>query len=114
MRAQRSVVTGVLCCMVLVGVESALAQSQRTMRPVIRGTEYAVTSMKAPATAAAMRILDAGGNAFDAVVAGQAVLALVDPGRSTPKESKISLNLGITQVMTAARTPIATVRMTMG
>jgi len=80
MRAQRSVVTGVLCCMVLVGVESALAQSQRTMRPVIRGTEYAVTSMKAPATAAAMRILDAGGNAFDAVVAGQAVLALVDPG----------------------------------
>ena len=80
MRAQPSVVTGVLCCMVLVGVESALAQSQRTMRPVIRGTEYAVTSMKAPATAAAMRILDAGGNAFDAVVAGQAVLALVDPG----------------------------------
>ncbi len=35
--------------------------------------------MSAPATAAAMRILDAGGNAFDAAVAGQAVLALVDP-----------------------------------
>jgi gamma-glutamyltranspeptidase/glutathione hydrolase len=61
----------------------ALAQDEpspsRSMRPVIRGTHYAVTSMKAEATAAAVRILDAGGNAFDAVVAGQAVLALVDP-----------------------------------
>lgn len=35
--------------------------------------------MKPQATAAAMRVLDAGGNAFDAAVAGQAVLALVDP-----------------------------------
>jgi gamma-glutamyltranspeptidase / glutathione hydrolase len=55
-------------------------QSQgRSMRPVIRGRQYAATSMKAEATAAAVRILDAGGNAFDAVVAGQAVLGLVDP-----------------------------------
>ena len=45
----------------------------------MRGQEYAVSSMKAQATAAAVEILDAGGNAFDAVVAGQAVLALVDP-----------------------------------
>jgi gamma-glutamyltranspeptidase/glutathione hydrolase len=51
----------------------------RQMRPVLRGREYAVSSMKAQATAAAVRILDAGGNAFDAVVAGQAVLSLVDP-----------------------------------
>ena len=51
----------------------------RTVRPVIRGQEYAVSSMKAQATAAAVEILDAGGNAFDAAVAGQAVLALVDP-----------------------------------
>jgi gamma-glutamyltranspeptidase/glutathione hydrolase len=62
---------------------SALAQDEpvasRSMRPVIRGTQYAATSMKAEATAAAVRILEAGGNAFDAVVAGQAVLALVDP-----------------------------------
>jgi gamma-glutamyltranspeptidase/glutathione hydrolase len=35
--------------------------------------------MKPQATAAAIRVLDAGGNAFDAAVAGQAVLALVDP-----------------------------------
>ncbi|MBI3263646.1 MAG: gamma-glutamyltransferase [Acidobacteria bacterium] len=52
----------------------------RTMRPVIRGRQYAVSSMKSQATEAAVRILEAGGNAFDAAVAGQAVLALVDPG----------------------------------
>jgi gamma-glutamyltranspeptidase/glutathione hydrolase len=50
-----------------------------TRRPVVAGVHHAVSSMKPPATAAAMRILDAGGNAFDAAVAGQAVLALVDP-----------------------------------
>ena len=49
------------------------------MRPVIMGRQYAVSSMKHQATAAAVRILEAGGNAFDAAVAGQAVLALVDP-----------------------------------
>jgi gamma-glutamyltranspeptidase/glutathione hydrolase len=43
------------------------------------GKRYAVSSMKHEATAAAVRILEAGGNAFDAAVAGQAVLALVDP-----------------------------------
>ena len=55
------------------------APQTRTVRPVLRGREYAVSSMKAQATAAAVEILDAGGNAFDAAVAGQAVLALVDP-----------------------------------
>jgi len=53
--------------------------SSRTLRPVIRGTRYAVSSMKPLATEAAVRILEAGGNAFDAAVAGQAVLALVNP-----------------------------------
>src|SRR5690348_10066509 len=48
------------------------------MRPVIRGTRYAVSSMKPEATLVAERILQAGGNAFDAAVAGQAVLALTD------------------------------------
>ncbi|OGA49862.1 MAG: gamma-glutamyltransferase [Betaproteobacteria bacterium RIFCSPLOWO2_12_FULL_63_13] len=51
----------------------------RTLRPVVRGTRYAVSSMKLQATEAAVRILEAGGNAFDAAVAGQAVLALVNP-----------------------------------
>ncbi len=53
--------------------------SRRTFRPVVRGTQYAVSSMKQEATGAAARILESGGNAFDAIVAGQAVLALVNP-----------------------------------
>ena len=50
----------------------------RTMRPVVRGKHFAVASMKAEATRAAERILEKGGNAFDAIVAGQAVLGIVD------------------------------------
>jgi gamma-glutamyltranspeptidase / glutathione hydrolase len=49
-----------------------------TMRPVIRGRSYAAASMKPEATRAADRILQAGGNAFDAAVASQAVLGLAD------------------------------------
>jgi len=51
----------------------------RTMRPVIRGTNYAVSTRKPQATQAAERILRSGGNAFDAAVAAQAVLSVVDP-----------------------------------
>ena len=54
------------------------SESAHTMRPVIRGRHTAVASMKAEATEAARRILDAGGNAFDAAVAGQAALAVTD------------------------------------
>ena len=50
----------------------------QTMRPVIRGQQAAVSSMKAEATEAARRILQAGGNAFDAAVGGQAALAVTD------------------------------------
>ena len=62
---------------------AALAQDEdsagsATMRPVIRGRQAAVSSMKAEATEAARRILQAGGNAFDAAVAGQAALAVTD------------------------------------
>ena len=53
------------------------------MRPVIAGRQYAVSSMKHQATEAAVRILEAGGNAFDAAVAGQAVLSLVRSGLPT-------------------------------
>src|SRR5437762_2437079 len=49
-----------------------------TMRPIVRGRTQAAASMKAEATRAADRILQAGGNAFDAAVAGQAVLGIVD------------------------------------
>src|SRR5438309_11456835 len=50
----------------------------RTMRPVIRGRQAAVSSMKAEATEVASRILRTGGNAFDAIVGGQAALAVTD------------------------------------
>src|SRR5437667_2143924 len=50
----------------------------QTMRPVIRGRQAAVSSMRAQATDAARQILQAGGNAFDAAVAGQAALAVTD------------------------------------
>src|SRR6185369_11421001 len=56
----------------------AAAPRRTTTRPVVRGRQYAVASMKPDATMAAEHILRAGGNAFDAAVAGQAVLALVD------------------------------------
>ncbi len=52
--------------------------SNKTTRPVIRGTEYAVVSMKPQASQVGERILRAGGNAFDAAVAAQAVLGLAD------------------------------------
>jgi gamma-glutamyltranspeptidase/glutathione hydrolase len=46
------------------------------MKPVITGTAVH------QASEAAVRILEKGGNAFDAAVAGQAVLALVDPANN--------------------------------
>src|SRR5438876_7486192 len=49
-----------------------------TMRPVIRGRTQAAASMKPEATRAAEQMLLAGGNAFDAAVASQAVLGIVD------------------------------------
>ena len=67
---------------VLLGFAAAAvpnALAQRTMRPVIRGENYAVSSRKPQASQAAERILRAGGNAFDAAVAGQAALCVTDP-----------------------------------
>src|SRR5262249_5569536 len=58
--------------------EAGEQANARTMRPVIRGRQFAAASMKLEATRAAERILEAGGNAFDANVAGQAALALSD------------------------------------
>jgi gamma-glutamyltranspeptidase/glutathione hydrolase len=60
---------------------TSAAQIQRdpyTTRPVLRGMNYAVSSMKPQATQAAVGILQTGGNAFDAAVAGQAVLGITD------------------------------------
>ncbi|MBK9169493.1 MAG: gamma-glutamyltransferase [Bryobacterales bacterium] len=53
--------------------------SDRTRIPLVGGVSHAVTSMAPLATMAGERMLAAGGNAFDAIVAGQAVLGLVRP-----------------------------------
>jgi gamma-glutamyltranspeptidase / glutathione hydrolase len=73
--------SAVACVLFLAVSQLAVAQSAdsgQTMRPVIRGRQAAVASMKAEATEAARRILEAGGNAFDAAVGGQAALGVTD------------------------------------
>jgi len=55
------------------------ARPGRTMKTMARGTDYAVSSLMPQATLAAEHMLLAGGNAFDAIVTGQAVLGLVQP-----------------------------------
>mgnify|MGYP005842192181 CR=1 FL=1 len=56
----------------------AAARPDRPTRPVIRGRSYAISSMRPECTQVAEQILRRGGNAFDAAVAAQAVLGLVD------------------------------------
>ncbi|HEV2688176.1 MAG TPA: gamma-glutamyltransferase, partial [Bryobacteraceae bacterium] len=56
------------------------AYSRQTMKQLVRGADYAAASMAPLATLTAEHMLQAGGNAFDAIVAGQAVLGLVQPG----------------------------------
>ena len=51
----------------------------QTMKTLARGTDHAAASMHPLATQTAERMLAAGGNAFDAIVAGQAVLGLAQP-----------------------------------
>ena len=68
----------VALCLGLSSLGMAQEHVAQTMRPVIRGRQAAVTSMKAEATEAARRILAEGGNAFDAIVGGQAALAVTD------------------------------------
>ncbi len=48
-------------------------------RPLIRGRHFGAASMHPLAAQAAQQILEAGGNAFDAAVGGQAVLGVVQP-----------------------------------
>src|ERR1039457_5930903 len=62
------------------GAEGAVAAgspaqpANQTMKQLARGTEYAVASMAPRATLTAEHVLRSGGNAFDAIVAGQAVV----------------------------------------
>ncbi len=57
----------------------AASWNKKTMRPVIRGSSVAVSSRTPQATEVAYAVLRAGGNAFDAAVAGQAALGVTDP-----------------------------------
>jgi gamma-glutamyltranspeptidase/glutathione hydrolase len=59
--------------------DAAPTRLGRTMKTMARGTDYAVSSLMPQATLAAEHMLLAGGNAFDAIVAGQAVLGVVQP-----------------------------------
>src|SRR5207245_11669111 len=80
-RNLQRVVGASLALMILLLPSDSLCQSDepgQTMRPVIRGTHAAISSMKPQATDAGRQILQAGGNAFDAAVAGQAALGITD------------------------------------
>jgi gamma-glutamyltranspeptidase/glutathione hydrolase len=61
--------------------ENASANGGRgqTLKQLARGTLFAAASMSPQATLAAEHMLRDGGNAFDAIVAGQAVLGLMQP-----------------------------------
>ena len=74
------VVFGLALSVPVAAQEDEPALSGQTMRPVVRGRQAAVSSMRAEASQAAERILRAGGNAFDAAVAGQAALGVVHAG----------------------------------
>ncbi len=76
MKTRKITVVAVLALVLCALVSSAVFAA---MRPVIRGTEYAVSARKPEAALAGLDILDKGGNAFDAAVAAQVVLALTDP-----------------------------------
>src|SRR5947209_228799 len=81
MQKRRTLLAVMLLFMFMTKIVAQDAESEptaRTMRPIIRGRHFAAASMKPEATRAAERILEKGGNAFDAIVAGQAVLGIVD------------------------------------
>src|ERR1044072_2135719 len=69
---------GRLFLLLIAGAALAGGQGRQTMHPVVFGRSYAVASLKPQATQVAERVLRSGGNAFDAAVAGQAVLGLTD------------------------------------
>ena len=61
-----------------------MAQSEFTTRPEIRGTYGVVSSTHWLASQVAMSVLERGGNAFDAAVAGGFVLQIVEPHLNGP------------------------------
>ena len=93
MRRLKSCFLGALLVSVCVGPQmeaqeqSDSSSPSRTARPVIRGTQYAVSSMKLEATEAAVRILEAGGDVhrledLDAVIRVLFVAVLHDTAQT--------------------------------
>jgi gamma-glutamyltranspeptidase/glutathione hydrolase len=58
---------------------SAPDRPGQTMKTLARGADFAAASIMPQATLTEERVMRAGGNAFDAIVAGQAVLGVVQP-----------------------------------
>lgn len=55
------------------------AAARPIMKTLARGADFAAASIMPQATLTEERVLRAGGNAFDAIVAGQAVSGVVQP-----------------------------------
>ena len=64
-------------------VSSPVLHAQLVERPLISGREAVVTSLEPLASMAGMRILQEGGNAFDAAVATALAVGVVDPRMSS-------------------------------
>ncbi|MEZ4626092.1 MAG: gamma-glutamyltransferase [Thermomicrobiales bacterium] len=63
----------------LSGVIEMPSSDPSTLRPLVMGSRYMASTGHPLATAAAVRILEAGGNAFDAGVAAGLALNVVQP-----------------------------------
>ncbi len=70
------ILTWILIC-------ASLGRAQLIERPLITGRQAVVTSLEPLASMAGMRILQEGGNAFDAVVAAAVAVTVVDPRMSS-------------------------------
>jgi gamma-glutamyltranspeptidase/glutathione hydrolase len=79
--AIRAVADTIFSLVVLAFISNARAQLVE--RPLITGHRAMVTSLEPLASEAGMRILQAGGNAFDAAVATAAAVTVVDPRMSS-------------------------------
>lgn len=53
-----------------------------TYRPVVRGTQWAISTRHSLATQAGVQIFQQGGNAIDATIAALAALGVVEPAMS--------------------------------
>jgi gamma-glutamyltranspeptidase/glutathione hydrolase len=78
-----SIPTRMLAIVVVVLYSGSLARAQFIERPLISGREAVVTSLEPLASMAGMRILQEGGNAFDAAVATALAVGVVDPRMSS-------------------------------